>query len=139
MEKGSALLKFTGVLMIIASVIVIIFYVLLLLGVGFVAALSQGIGDELKIGATLVLVIALVAAAIQFIAGVIGVKYHNKPDKAGTCIAFALVIMLIAGGNCIFGIISTGFDLTHVVSISLGMIIPLLYLLGALKLKRLNK
>jgi len=139
MEKGSSLLKLTGVLMILSSIIVIVFYALLLLGVGFIAELTKGIGDELKVGVSLVLIIALVAAAIQFIAGCIGVKYHKQPDKAGACLAFAVVIILIAGAGVMFGIIESGFDTSHIVSISLGMVVPLLYLLGALHLRDLNK
>ena len=82
-------------------------------------------------------VAALLGAVIQFVAGIIGVKNYNKPEKATICIVFGILVALIAVVSLAFDLAGGQFGLPQVFSILLSMAIPVLYLVGALQLKKM--
>ena len=129
--KGAGFLKVTGILMIIGSVFGIIGSIITLLGIAALSYISDGQIDTGMLYAAGVLLLA--GAVAELIAGIIGVKNCNKPEKAGTCIVWGVIVAAIS----IIGAILTtvGGNSFPVVSLLTGLIVPVLFIVGALKNK----
>jgi len=142
MENSSKLLKVTGILMIIFGSFAIIFGII---GVFSMAVIEEGavlLGIDPATLNTGVLmfssILAVVAAVVQLIAGIIGVKSFDKPEKATVCIVFGVLIALLVVLAFILEMLGgLNFGAMNVVSLFIGLVIPVLYLLGAFKLKKL--
>ena len=141
MEKKSTLLKVSGILMIIFAAILIVIYIIGLLGAGFLASVAAEIGDAGAIMYTgvamIAIIVLLIGAVIQLIAGILGVKNHNKPEKATVCIVFGVIIVVAALAGLIMDISGGPFGVTQVLMIIGQLVLPVLYLLGAFQLKKL--
>jgi len=141
MEKSSKLLKVTSILMIIFGSIAILMGLLALVAALALDFAAVNIGtDGAEIVGELILVAAittLIGAAIQFIAGIVGVKNYNKPEKANICIVFAILVALIAIASMAFEMVGGQFGGLQVFSVIIGLCIPVLYFIGALQLKKL--
>jgi len=141
MEQKSSLLKVTGILMIIFAGLGIILGAIALAGAVFITAHIAGIDDGIDTLAGLIiisLVILLIAFLIQLIAGIFGVKNSNKPEKANTCIVFGIIVILMTVLSTILNISGgTQFDVTQVLMLLIGLVIPVLYLIGAFNLKKM--
>ncbi len=128
---GSKLLKVIGILMIIFAGIAIVVECLAMAGV---AALSAALGGSAGMY-WLALILGAVGAVLELVAGIIGVKNWNKPEKAQTCVILGIVIIAFQILSDIFTLVSysQGFN---VFSAVLGFVIPVLYLIGAFQLKK---
>lgn len=127
--KGKNYLKVTGILMIIGGCIGIIGGIIALISVGALAALLETSMGSLMFGSLLV----LISAIIQLIAGIMGVRYCARPEKAQSCIVIgAVVAVLSVAGNLISVVAGNGFNIMNMIT---GLILPVLYIIGA----RLNK
>ena len=140
MEKSCKLLKVVSILMIIFGGIALLVALLAVLGAGVIAAGAAGIGtDAAGAAAGLIMVasiIMLIGAVIQFVAGIVGVKNHKKPEKATICIVFGVLVTLVYIVSIVIDIASgAGQPMTIALSIVIGLVMPVLYLLGAFKLK----
>ncbi len=126
--KGAKFLKVTGILMIIGGILGIILGIIALLGVAALVALGASSGLL-----TFAAVLSLVSAIVQLIAGIKGVKNANKPEMAQSCIVWgAIVAVLSVVGNILTAVGSGSFDVT---SLLLGLVLPVLYIVGAVKNK----
>ena len=117
--KGQRILKVTSILMIIGGVIAVVVGVLAILGISALAALSgstEGIG--LLYASS---IIVTVASVIQFIAGIKGVGACSDSQKAASCIKWGIII--VGGGT---------FSITSLV---LNLLLPGLYVYGAMQMK----
>ena len=94
MMKGKTYLKVTGILLLIGGIIGVLCYGLLALLMG-VAVVDQGAGSG-AVSVTLIVVIYLIAAIIQLVAGVMGIKGCNKSDKADGCFKIGIVVLIIS-------------------------------------------
>ena len=123
--KGSGFLKVTGILMIIGGGISIILGIIAALGVAALA--SDGEISSAMLYASVALMI--VSAVTQLIAGIIGVKNCKKPEKAGACMVWGIVVAVL----CVVGTIlnSVGGGSFSVFSLMLGLVLPVLYIIGA--------
>ena len=97
--KGSGFLKVTGILMIIGGGISIILGIIAALGVAALAYISDGEISSAMLYASVALMI--VSAVAQLIAGIIGVKNCKKPEKAGTCMVWGVIVAVL----CVVGTI----------------------------------
>ena len=125
--KGSTLLKVTSILSIIGGAIGLI--------VGAIAAFSAAILIEMGAPALYVVacILVVVAAIVELIAGIIGVVNCTKPEKAQSCIVIGIIVIALSLLGNILTIACGGeFD---VVSLLTGLVIPVLYLIGAIQLK----
>ena len=120
---GKGLLKVSGILLIIFAAISIVMLVF-----GMIAAATLGGALGAAVGG-IVLVLGLVSAAFSLIMGILGVKYANVPAKATVCMVFAIIAIVLQLISLISG------D-TNVISALIGLILPVLYLIGALKNKQ---
>lgn len=129
---GSKFLKVTGILMIIFGSIALIIAIMALLGLGVLEAMGAPMGLLWASG-----IIALLGAVAEFIAGIIGVVNWNKPNKANTCIGWGIAVASMCVISNIFTLIGYPENF-NVFSLLTGLVIPVLYLIGAFKNKKLG-
>lgn len=125
--KGSGFLKVTGILMIIGGGISIIMSIIAVLGVAALVYISDGEASSAMLYASVALMV--VSAVAQLVAGIIGVVNCKKPEKAGVCIAWGVIVAVL----CIAGTIlnSAGGGSFSILSLVLGLVLPILYIIGA--------
>jgi len=132
-RKSNMFLKVTGILMIIGGGLGIILYIVAILGLSLLIAI---IGDDANAGLLMFsTVLLLVSAVIQLVAGIIGVANAAKPEKAMTCIVFGVLVALIAVLASVLRVVA-GADF-NVMNLIIGLVLPALYLIGALQNKKL--
>ena len=90
--------------------------------------------------------IGIISSAIYLIAGIMGVKYAAVPEKAGTCFIMGIIMVGMCVVNFIFTLVShnklaalyesmgqtssSGMG-SAIVGLALGLVLPVLYILGA--------
>lgn len=129
---GSKFLKVTGILMIIFGSIALIIAIAALLGLGVLEAIGAPMGLLWASG-----IIALLGAVAEFVAGIIGVVNWNKPNKANICIGWGIAVAAMCVISNIFTLIGYPENF-NVFSLLTGLVIPVLYLIGAFKNKKLG-
>lgn len=125
--QGSKYLKVTGILMIVFGAIGFVGVILALLGT---AALILMGANSLVLYASIAL--SIVSVIIQFIAGIMGVKYCEVPEKAQKCFNMGIAIIALNVLSAILTIVTNSFNPLNFV---IGLIIPVLFLIGASKNK----
>ena len=125
--KGSGFLKVTGILMIIGGGISIILSIIAVLGVAALVYISDGEASSAMLYASVALMV--VSAVAQLVAGIIGVVNCKKPEKAGVRMAWGIIVAVL----CIAGTIlnSAGGGSFSILSLVLGLVLPVLYIIGA--------
>lgn len=104
--KGATMLKVTGILMIIGGAISIIVSILAIIGIAAIAYLSDGsasLGLLYASGALLT-----VSSVAELIAGILGTANCKKPEKAKTCLAWGIVVAVLAVAGIILNAIGGG-------------------------------
>lgn len=129
---GSKFLKVTGILMIIFGSIALIIAIMALLGLGVLEAIGAPMGLLWASG-----IIALLGAVAEFVAGIIGVVNWNKPNKDNICIGWGIAVAAMCVISNIFTLIGYPENF-NVFSLLTGLVIPVLYLIGAFKNKKLG-
>ena len=129
---GSKFVKVTGILMIIFGSIALIIAIMALLGLGVLEAIGAPMGLLWASG-----IIALLGAVAEFVAGIIGVVNWNKPNKANICIGWGIAVAAMCVISNIFTLIGYPENF-NVFSLLTGLVIPVLYLIGAFKNKKLG-
>ena len=121
--QGKNFLKVTGILMIIAGAIAIITSLIAIAGIAFL--ISIGAGTPFLYVASIFMVLS---SAMELVAGV---KNCVRPDKAQSCIVWGAVVAAF----CVLGSILTvvGGGSFPVFSLLLGLVLPALYIIGAVK------
>ncbi len=129
--KGSSMLKVSSILMIIGAGLGMIMYIITLIGT---AALQTLFGSEINLGILyLAGGIGLVSGIIQLVAGIVGVKNCKNPAKAGGLLVWGIIIVVLAIVSSILTTVG-GNDFPFF-SFILGLVIPILYIVGAVQLK----
>ena len=129
--KGKNFLKVTGILIIIGGAISAIVGLIALIGTLAVSSLLTGSGllGWMIIGS----VLCLISGVAELIAGIFGVSHCEKPEKAHTCILWGCIVVGLCVLGNIFNVIGGGS--VSVVSLLLGLVIPALYIYGAVQNK----
>lgn len=127
--KGRKFLKVTGILMIIGGGFGIIGGILAMLGAGALAAVLETSAGGLMLASALI----LASAVFQLIAGIMGVKNCDKPEKAQSCLVMGVIVAILSvSGNIVSNVLGSSFN---IMSYATGLIIPVLYIIGAVKNK----
>ena len=127
--KGRKFLKVTGILMIIGGAFGIIGGIIAMIGAGALAAVLETSAGGLMLASALI----LASAVFQLIAGIMGVKNCDKPEKAQSCIVIGVIVAILSvAGNVISNVLGSDFN---ILSYATGLIIPVLYIIGAVKNK----
>ena len=132
--KGSGFLKVTGILMIIGGGISIILGIIAALGVAALVYISDGTGSSALLYASVALMI--VSAAAQLVAGIIGVANCKKPEKAGSCIVWGIIVAALSVAGTVLN--SVGGGSFSAFSLLLSLVLPVLYIIGAVFNKKEN-
>ena len=125
--KGAGFLKVTGILMIIGGAISIILGIIAALGVAALAYISGGTVSFALLYTSVILMI--VSAVAELVAGIIGVANCKKPDKAGRCIVWGIIVAVLSVAGTILN--SVGGGSFNAFSLMLGLVLPVLYIIGA--------
>ena len=129
--KGRKFLKVTGILMIIGGAFGIIGGIVAMIGAGALAAVLETSAGGLMLASALI----LASAVFQLIAGIMGVKNCDKPEKAQSCLVMGVIVAILSvAGNIISNVLGSSFN---ILSYATGLIIPILYIIGAVKNKEL--
>lgn len=147
-QNGSKLLKVTSILMIIGGILGAIFSVLSVLLAGVLTAAftnpdaQQAVADQgVSVSTTAIsaivwvaVIILVISAVIEIIAGVKGKKNWNNPAAAKTLIIFGIVCAVLSVlGNVLF---ASGGAGSQIISYITGLVLPVLYIIGAVQLKK---
>lgn len=125
--KGRKFLKVTGILMIIGAAFGIIGGIIAIIGVGAMAAVLETSAGGLMFASVLI----LASAVFQLIAGIMGVKNCDKPEKAQSCLVMGVIVAILSvAGNVTSSVLGSSFNITSYVT---GLVIPVLYIIGAVK------
>lgn len=127
--NGRKFLKVTGILMIIGGAFGIIGGIVAMIGAGALAAVLETSAGGLMLASALI----LASAVFQLIAGIMGVKNCDKPEKAQSCLVIGVIVAILSvAGNVISNVLGSDFN---ILSYATGLIIPVLYIIGAVKNK----
>ena len=127
--KGRKFLKVTGILMIIGGAFGIIGGIVAVIGAGALAAVLETSAGGLMLASALI----LASAVFQLIAGIMGVKNCDKPEKAQSCIVIGVIVAILSvAGNVISNVLGSDFN---IINYAAGLIVPVLYIIGAAKNK----
>ncbi len=125
--NGHKFLKVTGILMIIGGALAIVFGVIALAGMAALAYMASAQGEMGMIYLSLGL--AVLGGIVELIAGIIGVKNSQKPEKAKACIVWGVLVAVLSLTSTVLGVVSGGeFSPSSLV---LGLVLPVLYIIGA--------
>lgn len=131
MENKNTLLKVLSILLVIFGIILIISSVVAIGGVALVAALVGASAGALVLAA----VLGLVGAIVELLAGIFGLKTVKAPTlknvKMCTILGIIMIVLNLIG--LIMNIASAGFSGSLVLSIILGIVFPIIYILAAKK------
>ena len=127
--KGKNFLKVTGILMIIGGAFGIIGGIVAMIGAGALAAVLETSAGGLMLASALI----LASAVFQLIAGIMGVKNCDKPEKAQSCLVMGVIVAILSvAGNVISNVLGSDFN---IINYAAGLIVPVLYIIGAAKNK----
>lgn len=135
-NQGSKMLKVTGILMIIGGALSLVIALIAVIGIAAAASLAAGaLGGGIIALAVIASILALLGGGIELAAGILGVKNWNQPAKAQSCIVFGAIIIALSVLSNILNLASgSEFNLF---SLLLGLVLPVLYLIGAVQLKNM--
>lgn len=139
MANGSKFLKVTGILMIIFGSLAIVVSIITLIGIGALNTASDALGITSLINSTqynfgmlyTAGFISLLSAVIELVAGIMGVANAEKPEKAKTCMIWGILVAVMCIVGCIFTVI--GGQSFPIFSLLTGLVVPVLYIIGAYK------
>ncbi|MEG1985022.1 MAG: hypothetical protein RSB78_04640 [Oscillospiraceae bacterium] len=125
--QNSTLLKIVSIIMIVLASIFIILGVISLVGIG---ALVAGTDTSVFV-LVLFALLGVVGQAFQIIAGVIGVRVAGGKGSIKVCFVLSVIILALAALSFIGSIVDKTFSWTTIV----GVILPILYFVGAYQVK----
>ena len=128
--KGSKFLKVTGILMIVFGALALILSIVAAIGLAALAALDLNTWQY-----TLAVILMLVGSIFEMIAGIVGVKNCNKPEKAGTCMVWGIIVIALSVLSNVLTLVGNP-DNFSIVNLLTGLVIPVLYLRGAVMNKK---
>ena len=127
--NGHKFLKVTGILMIIGGALSAILGIVAVLGVAALAYIASAQTEAGMLYASTILL--LISGVVELIAGIIGVINAEKPQKAKACIVWGALVAILSVASTILGVIG-GSDFS-VSGLVLGLVLPVIYIIGAVK------
>lgn len=128
--KGSKFLKVTGILMIIFGALALILSIVAAIGLAALVTLDLNTWQY-----TAAVILMLVGSIFELIAGIVGVKNCNKPEKAGTCMVWGIIVIALSVLSNVLTLVGNP-DNFSIVNLLTGLVIPVLYLIGAVMNKK---
>ena len=143
---GRSFLKVTGILCIIYGAVLLLssvssIFVYTQLTSGKLSDEVMDLYEQMNITASslLISIIFVVVAAVVFLAaGILGVANSRKVEKAGICMIMGILMIAYVVINFGYGALTSDVAVGSIISTVLMLIVPLLYLWGALKNKEVS-
>lgn len=148
--KGKTFLKVTGILLIIFGALGLISSLVSMAGASVLSALAAEFGANLGGILMLSAIVSIVLGAVDLVAGILGVKNAQLPEKAQVCFIMGIIMVLLQVVSFIFALVvnssmtpiyeAAGMPnpgiVTSVLGLIVGLVLPVLYLVGANKNKQ---
>ncbi len=131
---GRGLLKVTGIIYIILSALGLIGTLMTLAGGGLLAATGAPMGAVLGVVFIVAAIISLAQGVFGLIMGILGVQNCDKPEKAGTCFVLGMIVVVLGAIGLVGNLLGRA-DGATIFGNLLGLVIPVLYTVGAYKNK----
>ncbi len=134
MKKSNTLLKVCSILMMIGGILGIITGIIAIIGV---AALLEMMEGQALAGTAALLygasILAVAGSVIQTIAAAKGLGACKAPEKAQSCVIWGIIVAALCVVAQILNVVGgSGFD---AVSLVTGLVLPVLYIVGANQIK----
>jgi hypothetical protein len=140
---GKGLLKVGGILLIIYASILLILALLGMLGAAMMSnpeimqeVEAQGVAVESQGAVWISALVTLALGTLNLIAGILAVKNCQRPEKAQGCFIICVILVVIVITNAILSTIGGTFS---VIGVSIGLLLPVLCIWGALRNKEALK
>lgn len=160
-EKKSTMLKVVGIICIVFGSISTIFSILARVGMSLVMEGLKSLGegaegwDSAVSSFSLSATMAVLAAIVMLVAGILGVMFSKKPEKAMVAIVFGVLLIIFAVLPVIVNTMAisalqksleasgVGADVLgplkpNIFVTAVSLVLPVLYLIGGIQLKKLN-
>lgn len=132
MTEGQKFLKVTSILMIIGGALAALVCLLGLAGVAVLAAAADSHAAALAL--YIALGLGILAAVVELIAGIKGLKTVKTGENADKCVIWGCVVAGIAVVSIVVNLVGGGkFEIT---SVLLNLVLPALYIYGANQMKK---
>lgn len=136
--KGKGFLKVTSILMIIGGVLAAIVGIIGLLGLGVAHSIAGDLGVAGDVASDLVMayasiILVIVASIIEFISGIKGIGACSAPEKAAACVKWGIIVAVLSVVSIILNLVGGGEF--NVMNLVLNLVLPALYVLGAVQMK----
>jgi hypothetical protein len=135
------MLKVTGILLIIFSGLGILGSLAAIGGGAYVASEYSSSTVALAGGGVVIIagIIMLALSAFQLVMGILGVMTWDKPHKANRCFVMGIISLVLSAISLIFSLMAGNLSGTTLISAPISFVLPVLYTLGAHKLKQGNQ
>lgn len=137
---GKTLLQVSGIILVVFAAIFLVMAAFGLIGYNMmdnpemIQALEQTGAASVDKGVVLFgLVIMFVSALVWLVPGIIGIKNCNRQDKAQICFILGVVMIVYELANAVYATVAGSFN---VISVILRLILPILYIWGAMRNKQ---
>lgn len=131
MSKGKGFLKVCGIIMIVGgglSILLSIFSLAAAFGAFAIGLPGYGFG----------IIIGILAGIMELVCGIVGVVNCDKPEKAGVCLAFGVIVIVLSLiGQILVWVNAAAIGASvNFVSIITSLILPVLFIIGAVLNKK---
>ncbi len=83
------------------------------------------------------LLLGLAGSVAQIIAGIVGVSNCNKPESGQKCFIWGVIVLaLVVVSNVMSGMFGLGFGMMLLITLFIGSILPIIFIIGANKNKQ---
>lgn len=130
--KGATMLKVAGILMIIGGGLSVILSIVAIAGIAALAYIADGsmsMGMLYASGALMA-----VGSVIELVAGILGVAHSKRAEKATTCVVWGVLVAVMTVASIILTVVGGG-EFSAVSAVT-GLVLPALYIVGAVQNKR---
>lgn len=132
--KGQQMLKVCSILMIIGGALNLLLAIIVIAGLAVLMAALEGAGAALLVAA---MVAACLGGALELAAGIVGVKAAEMPSvgKIKAALILGILVVVLCLFNLITNVVSEGFTTSSIITMLLGVVVPILYLVGLIQYK----
>ena len=131
--KGQGFLKVTSILMIVGGALGAILGLIAIA----LAAVYAALAFEIDPGTAGLLfgggILIIVAAVVEIIAGIMGLKACKAGKGAGKCVIWGIIVAVLTIISIILSV--AGGSEVNIVNIVLNLVVPALYIFGAVQMK----
>ena len=128
-------LQITGIVMIVGGIIGVIAGTIAFTSLGFLTIILDSEADfKLSLSS---IILSVIISVINIVAGIVGVINSDRPENAGVCFIFGFITLISSVFASTLSML--GGKSYQISSLLIGLIIPILYLVGAYQNKQLTK